>query len=255
MADLTLCGGGSQPSAAGATLSFNASNSNSSITPVSLNTAQNTFSSVDIGNPADKSDRIVLVVAVLGRNDAGSGNTPDINDILIGGTSGTSLMDVHHVPSGKKSAVVRMFSRLVTTGTTADIRVDITTRAGGGDDTGRLSISVFWMTGIGTTASAIEYDTQITDAAGTDPATGTIDVEEGGAVVAAMGVGDCASFSDVNNDAGVDTEEEFFDNGDCGGSIWYQSGLSQETSRTITLNSDGTVDAQAFGAISIKATA
>lgn len=227
--------------AAGATLSFNESTSNP-IADQTTAASPRTFSAVDFGNPADKSDRIAIVVVTLAGDAAAF--LLDITNVTIGGTSATKLLDVTHTGGSNEVAICHVYALLLTTGTTADVVVTIA-NAGTGGAAQKVGIAAYWAKGIGTNPATIAHDTLSATAA--DPLTGTINVLEGGAVVAGAAVSSNSNFAWTG-------ATENYDYAGSGGSITTAaaSGLSAETGRTITADQVTAGTAQALGAVSLK---
>lgn len=233
------------PMTSAPTLSFNKSSSNPIAAQVRAATV--TFSSVDIGNPADKSDRIVIVTALLQANAAVA--LLDITGCTIGGVAATELANASHVGGGNERALVRIYAALVTAGTTASVALTIANPTTGGG-TQRVGIAAYWVKGIGTAASAIEYAPEISTT-NTDPLTGTINVQNGGAVVAGAVIGTTnTSFTwtgateDLDTAAGVGTL-----------SAAAIGSLTAETGRTVTADQATSGTYRAMAAISIKGSA
>lgn len=180
-----------------------------------------TFSGAAIGTAS--AGRYVVVACAAGGDFTISGCT-------IAGNAATLVAN----STANNDANTAMFILLVTTGTTADIVVDIA----GADANANMAIHVYTITGTSGTA----HDTlQFVGTTGTP--TGTIDVPAGGGgigVVATRGNGTprtytWAGLADKNADATTEANDT--------SSAASEDGLGVEAGRTITATPSGTITA------------
>jgi hypothetical protein len=185
------------------------------------NAAAYTFSSLSFG--AADSNR-VLIVSIGARR----ATDTSISSVTIGGVTATAIVTAENTGSGSDFAAI--FAANVPTGTTGDVVVTFA------DACIRCVIGLHSTTDTGGSVTAHDTSTDLT----TTPST-TIDVEEGGAVVAcswaSLSAGSAAvSWTGVTED--YDTQPETASNGVSGG---HDDELASETGRTITASQSGTV--------------
>lgn len=167
-----------------------------------------TFSSHSIGTAAAGR----LVVVAVGCRHPGGGTT--ITGVTFNGSGGTSV-----AASTSSVNPTAIFASTIASGTTANIVVSV------GSSCGTCVISVYTITGLN---SANANDT-LTDVSGSADPTGTIDILQGGVLIATASSQNSttATWTGVTENYDAQTESRTFTAGSA-------SGLAAETNRTVT---------------------